>query len=238
MRKSLTEFSHELISEPVLKARNIFSSHAIPLHGFRRAARVQTALKCDIDLHPGIHFMRDSGYHTPRHYYAAASIALEIGRFNELSHADLDLLVATALVHDYGYRFLALTPANGVSFFGARCMEDKHILFAKSNGVIELEDVSAMLALNGATQWARRSSPLTPLERCLSDADVLQSCLSAQNYAVETALLKREAAVTGMSVSDTFLRDVGSMESCVRNGVIHPFERARQNTISSMAGMS
>lgn len=230
----LDHFRKDLISPRALKERNPFSNPVKELDTLPQARAIYDKIKHSIDTKPAIHFLRDEAYHTPRHYRATGLIALEIGRFNRLPTDKLDLLVSTAFLHDYGYKLLtSKTYKDAMNRHGAwrslnTPLERQHILLAHVHGLIDDAQSDRMEDLNMATVWSQRQKPMTLLQRCLSDADVVQSCLSRENHAVETKLLKAEAALTGAKVSHTFLADVGPFMSCVRHGEIHPFEQARR----------
>lgn len=237
--EDLERFRQDMICPHMLKARNPFSCRPLPdISALPLTLSVRNGLSQSIDLRPPIHFLRDSAYHTPRHYYTVACLALEIGRFNQLGRDDLDLLVATALIHDYGYRFLT-SREHRVSELRlsswrslAMPIERKHILLALSHTIIDSSVCEAMQDLNMATAYSHRREPMSLMQRCLSDADVLQSCLSLDNYTVETELLKKEAQHTLCPVSSGFLESVGPMLSCIRGDTVHPLELARRTTLA------
>lgn len=239
MQDTLEQFCQDIISPHMLKARNPFSCRPLPdISALPLALSVRDGLSQSIDLRPSIHFLRDSAYHTPRHYHTVACLALEIGRFNQLDQDDLDLLVATALIHDYGYRLLTsreqrLSDLRTSSWRSlAMPMERKHILLACNHRIIEEGVCEVMQDLNMATAYSHRREPMSLMQRCLSDADVLQSCLSLDNYTVETELLKKEAQHTLCPVSSGFLESVGPMLSCIRGEHVHPLEQARRTTLA------
>mgnify|MGYP001370076309 CR=1 FL=1 len=211
--KEVCDFACFLISKDFMQARNPFSVKPLPLDDLPKAKKTQDGVKHSIDCMPDIHYERDTAYHTPRHYYATAAFALALGQFNRLDIDDLDLLVTTALVHDFGYKLLIKDAVSQI--------EETHIAFACGLNVAPILDLDAMQNLNTATRYENRAALHDTISLCLSDADVMQSCLTPENYAVETALLEREI---GKTIQSGFLGSVGTMRSCFSGSAMHPLE--------------
>lgn len=217
------------------EAQNFIHSIRNQCANMPKASETFERLIGHIETHPAYH---DAPYHNPSHYLCVTRVALLLSN-EALSPDDRELLAMTAMLHDFG---VAAFVSRKLDKPDGSCTEDASILLAVREGVLDKDMLKPVMQLNRATIFdgPRANKSFTPIEQCLSDADLIQSA-GLDNMLLESAILSQE---TGMDLAtvksmSSFLEMVGPFHACDiafeggsmwRNRELHYFEENRLKT--------
>lgn len=153
-------------------------------------------------------------YHSARHHAIVSMFAVLIGRYQKLEREKMRELLLTAIVHDLGYSPIITKSGPGI-------MERTSIVRAHELGIVEDEDLGAIINLNNATifpsgrEGVLNSPNKIDVRRVLSDSDLIGSCgVSVKNYEYETSLIEEEGGFKlNPQARYGFLKSVGPLTS-------------------------
>lgn len=179
----------------------------------------------------------DAPYHNAAHYLCVTLTTLILSQnlrdSDALTPKERELLVVTAMVHDFAVAFLN----KNKELYPSIPLEEASVILAASEGVLPHDIVEPVSKLNLATIF----NPFEPrgikdkLGQYLSDADLIQSA-GLNNMLHESAMLSKELGfnVTGIKGMCNFLTNVGPLQTCVdnRNRYNYIFEENRLITLS------
>ena len=203
-------------------------------------ARMPTATKtfnnllAHIEQKPHFH---DASYHNAAHYLCVTLTTLILSQnlrdSDALTPKERELLVVTAMVHDFAVAYLN----KNKELYPSIPLEEASVILAASEGVLPHDMVEPVSKLNLATIF----NPFEPrgikdkLGQYLSDADLIQSA-GLNNMLHESAILSKELGfnITGIKGMCNFLTNVGPLRTCVDNRNRHNyiFEENRLITLS------
>ena len=164
-------------------------------------------------------------YHTPSHMAKVTLIASILGAVHSsfLTSDDMDILLLTAAIHDFGYSLSVAQKGGGE-------MENLSVSLAAECGILPKEYVDRVRDLNQSTRIDLRGKvehPVHSIQQIISDADLIPSCaINFDRYQIETGYVEKEIqAQFTHSTEMNFLKSIGELKSA-RGTIFHERQKS------------